>query len=287
VLSGKTLAAIAIVVGGAVAAFAVYTFGWHDGDTKGQPAAATHTYTLRDGDVALRPAAATRCKSSAEGGVPNLFCSRIGGGRHQVIFYKDSVIVWPLDCQRCGPDGPTFSYLWTPYLLRAGRDSQTIGGLNLRPRDPVTYEDAIRAFGKPTSCRLLGSPLDAWAIWRALGIRLRLSSLGAPPPGKNGCTAPRFIYIDSAYVTGRQWQTARGLRVGLPAEVVRRLYPDAIFQRRSVRDWPIPAYWIVHVRERCVVGLCGSDYQTAPRLIALVKVGRVTGFFFPVGAEGE
>jgi hypothetical protein len=69
--------------------------------------------------------------------------------------------------------------------------------------------------------------------------------------------------------------------------VVRRLYPHAIFQRRSERDWPHPAYWIVHVREHCVVGVCGPRYQTAPRLTAYVRAGRVAGFFFPVGAEGE
>jgi len=119
----KALAALAIVVAGAVAGFAVYTFGWHNrGGTRaslGVPVATvkdvagTHrVYTLRDGDVVLRPEAATRCEASGEGGVPNLFCTRIGGGRHQVIFYKDSVLVWPLDCRACGPDGPVFTYRW-------------------------------------------------------------------------------------------------------------------------------------------------------------------------------
>jgi hypothetical protein len=68
-------------------------------------------FTLRYGDVVLRPEAATRCVASGEGGSPNLFCTRIGGGRHQVIFYKDSVLVWPL---ARGPDGPPFAYRWEP-----------------------------------------------------------------------------------------------------------------------------------------------------------------------------
>jgi hypothetical protein len=95
---------LALAVGGALGALAVYVF---DGRDRGH--AAQHVYTLRDGDIAVRPEAATRCEASAEGGSPNLFCTRIGGGRHQVVFYRDSVLVWPL---ARGPDGPPFSYRW-------------------------------------------------------------------------------------------------------------------------------------------------------------------------------
>jgi len=99
--------------------------------------------------------------------------------------------------------------------------------------------------------------------------------------------APGAIYVHSALVSGKQWQTLKGLRVGLPADVVRQLYPDAIFQRRPAFGQPRPAYWIVHVRQRCLVGICTRRYETVPRLTALVRGGRVSGFFFPVGAEGE
>src|SRR5947208_3154649 len=99
----KGLAALAILVAGAVTAFAVYTFGWHDNDG-GAPAnrwvrtvrsagGTQRIYTLRDGDVVVRPQAATRCEASAEGGTRNLFCTRTRGGRHQVIFYSDAVLV--------------------------------------------------------------------------------------------------------------------------------------------------------------------------------------------------
>jgi hypothetical protein len=277
----KGLAAFAVAVAGAVGGFAIYTFGWHDSDSPRSP-----VLTLRDGDVIVRPSAATRCEASGEGGRPNLFCTRLHGGRHQVIFYPDSVLVWPLER---GPDGPPISYRWSPYVLGASRDRQFLGTLELRDLDhAVTYEDAIHAFGKPSSCRpLFGSPTDAGAEWRSLGVRLRLATLGGLPNGKTACAAPHFIHIHSAYVRGAQWETTRGLKVGLPVDVIRRLYPHAIFQRRSERDWPAMAYWIVHLRERCVVGVCGSRYQTAPRLMAVVKGGRVAGFFFPVGAEGE
>ncbi len=104
----KVVAALAIVVAGTVGAFAVYTFGWRE-DTASAPS--PRVYVLRDGDIVLRREAATRCMASGEGGVPNLFCARIGGGRHDVIFYSDSVLVWP---HARGPDGPPFSYRWEP-----------------------------------------------------------------------------------------------------------------------------------------------------------------------------
>ena len=69
------------------------------------------TIHLRDGDVVLRREAATRCEASAEGGRRNLFCGRIGGGRHDVILYGDAVLVWP---HARGPDGPPLSYDWRP-----------------------------------------------------------------------------------------------------------------------------------------------------------------------------
>ena len=41
-----------------------------------------------------RPSASTRCEASGEAGAPNLFCTRIGGGRFAVAFYEDSFLVW-------------------------------------------------------------------------------------------------------------------------------------------------------------------------------------------------
>jgi hypothetical protein len=112
-LAWKAIAVFGLALAGAVGAFAVYTFGWHD--HRPRTAGRGHrVITLRDGDVVLRPAAAARCEASGEGGVPNLFCTRIGGGRHQIVFYKDTVLVWPLDCRACGPDGPVFTYRWQP-----------------------------------------------------------------------------------------------------------------------------------------------------------------------------
>jgi hypothetical protein len=107
----KALASLAIVVAGAVGAFAVYTFGWRDDTAPARER--PRVYVLRDGDVVLRPEAATRCMASEEGGFPNLFCTRIGEGRHDVVFYEDSVLVWPHAEGGNFPPDP-FSYRWKP-----------------------------------------------------------------------------------------------------------------------------------------------------------------------------
>ena len=110
----RALAALAIVVAGSIAAFAVYTFGWRDDGEDRNPQTAPsgrHVYTLRQGDVIRVPAAATECEASGEAGKPNLFCVRTPRGRHQIILYEDSVLVWPL---ARGPDGPPFIYHWKP-----------------------------------------------------------------------------------------------------------------------------------------------------------------------------
>ena len=151
----------------------------------------------------------------------------------------------------------------------------------------VTFADAIAVFGKPSWCGLRRSRTEALARWRRIGVRLRLATLGALPPGKNGCTAPRSIHIDSAFAADRRWHTPSGLQIGSTVADVKRLYPRAIFQRRPIGDWPAPAYWIVHVRERCVIGICSSRYETVPRLTIHIIAGRVAELFFPVGAQGE
>ncbi len=175
------------------------------------------------------------------------------------------------------------------FVLRAARNYQTLGNLELRRRkDSVSLADAIRAFGKPSSCRAGQYSGTALARWHSLGVRLRLATLGGLPPGKNGCTAPGSIYINVAYVSGSRWQTSLGLRVGSTVDDLRSLYPNAIFKRRPLGVlWPAPSYWIVHVRERCVIGICNTRYQTVSRLAAHVKSGKVVEFFFPVGAQGE
>jgi hypothetical protein len=119
----KALAALAIVVAGAVGAFAVYTFGWRESTGNHEaPAAAVVTtdtgrhrlYTIRRGDVLRVPGSATQCEASGEAGIPNLFCTRIPRGRFQIVFWKDSVDVYDLLDPHLEPMVPTFNFKWEP-----------------------------------------------------------------------------------------------------------------------------------------------------------------------------
>jgi hypothetical protein len=67
-------------------------------------------YTLRTGDAARAPLAATRCEASGEGGRPNLFCTRTPGGRYQVVFYEDAVLIFRVG----NPDNPPRIVRWKP-----------------------------------------------------------------------------------------------------------------------------------------------------------------------------
>jgi hypothetical protein len=90
----------------------VFLVGGREGkrDVKARPVRRGRViYTLRQGDVVRAPLAATRCEASGEAGVPNLFCTRTPRGRHQVIFYADSVLIFRIG----DPDNPRAVH-WKP-----------------------------------------------------------------------------------------------------------------------------------------------------------------------------
>jgi hypothetical protein len=106
------LRTLGIVVGGVVAVFAIYTFGWHD-DGGGRPTISTvprrhHVYTLNEGEVVRIPAAAARCEVSQEAGIPNFYCVHTGRTRYQVFLWSDRADLY--DLARHGePMVPTYS----------------------------------------------------------------------------------------------------------------------------------------------------------------------------------
>ena len=165
------------------------------------------------------------------------------------------------------------------FVLRAGANSQRVGPFRVGS-DP-TYRGAIGAFDKASRCRLLSGRTYAEASWRSLGLTILLVTYGGMPQDETGCTRPDLINISSIHVTGPNWHTVAGLKVGQSGSRVRRLYPHAIFNRRE------HAWWLVHVRERCVIGTCDRKFETVPRLKAKMRRGRVASFVFPVGAQGE
>jgi hypothetical protein len=107
----KALAALAIVTGGTVVAFAIYTFAWHKGRSARtiRPAAPGHNvYTLSEGDVVIVPGAAARCEVSGEAGIPNFYCVHTGRTGYQVFLWKDRADLY--DLERHGePMVPTYS----------------------------------------------------------------------------------------------------------------------------------------------------------------------------------
>ena len=100
----KALAALAIVVAGAVAAFAVYTFGGDADDASGP-----QVYTLRQGDRVRMPSVATECLATQEGGFPRLHCSRTSRGRYEVDIFADTVHLYDHEAPGAEPMLPTYS----------------------------------------------------------------------------------------------------------------------------------------------------------------------------------
>ena len=112
-----------------------------------------------------------------------------------------------------------------------------------------------------------------------------LVTFGGVPAGKDVCTAPAAAPVNWVRVTGKQWVTARGLRVGDSLARLRRLYPHA--PRNPRGSWPRPnAYWLVSKRTACL-GVCPTRFVSVPQLLAEVRRGRTIAFFFHVGAQGE
>jgi hypothetical protein len=68
-------------------------------------AATARSYTLRMGDKVTIPSINQVCTVSTEGGFPDLFCARPRHAQHQVVFFRDRILVW-----RTGnPDAPVWS----------------------------------------------------------------------------------------------------------------------------------------------------------------------------------
>jgi hypothetical protein len=170
-----------------------------------------------------------------------------------------------------------------PSLVRADRDSQQVGSFRVQA-DP-TMRGAIRAFGRPSSCRLTGS-ISSVATWHGFGLRMSFATFGGIPAGRTACTY-RGIWISWIRASGRRWRTAVGLRPGDSVLDLKRRYPGARYDRRRGQLWPTPSYWLVHYRERCVIGVCPARYHRVPKLIAVMRHDYVQSFFLPIAAQGD
>ena len=170
---------------------------------------------------------------------------------------------------------------WT---IRASATFQHLGAWQIS--DSATYAEALAALGTADVCRLhAADPSWASATWKTIGVHVELRTYGGMPPRKTGCTAPNSIQVHTVRVVGRSWHTSFGLRAGDGVGLLRRLYPNAA-RHAGLSEWYGRGYWLVTRRSTCL-GLCSQPKVTIPRLVAEVAAGRVTGFVFVVGAEGE
>ena len=90
-----------------------------------------------------------------------------------------------------------------------------------------TLAGAIQRFGEPTSLRHDRGPgLQGWNAcvgrWRGIGLKIVFYNLG----GQDSCR-PQYGYFRDALITGKQWRTAVGLRIGHPWKYIARYHPRA------------------------------------------------------------
>ena len=162
---------------------------------------------------------------------------------------------------------------------------QRLGGWRI-DLDP-TAGGLRKAFGGWSSCRPINLESGSIIRYNTLGIRVVTATLGGIDPGTTSCTYPKMP-VSNVTVTGKEWNTSFGLRVGDTVATLRSLYPHASFHARAWGDSsPRDSFWLVTQRTACL-GDCGAALSvTAPRLLAQTRAGRVVAFVFPVWAQGE
>jgi hypothetical protein len=113
-------------------------------------------------------------------------------------------------------------------------------------------------------------------------LSIGFMTLGAGAEDRVGCDDPSGIFINSAHVTGRPWETSRGLGIGDSVRTLRRLYPAARSHRVSDDTPPGGrSWWLKRKRLDC------CDRSLVPVLEAVVVDGMVDRLIVNVGAQGE
>jgi len=174
-------------------------------------------------------------------------------------------------------------------LVRASATFMRLGRFQIGRA--ATYANALESLGPSSSCWLprngtIGSSADhAIAEWKPLGVRIELRTYAALPDRRDGCTAPAAIHVSTIRITGHQWYTSRGLRVGDPVAKLQRRYRAA----RAADDlpgWYHHGYWLVTRPLGGYEGV-GGLRPTAPVLVAETSNGRVLALVFVVDGEGD
>jgi hypothetical protein len=138
----------------------------------------------------------------------------------------------------------------------------------------VGIRRAIQVFGRPSSQRAVwpgfagGAVRDCEVTWSWLGLRVLFTTLDIEP---GACNPNRVIWI--ARVTGHQWRTWRGLRVGDRYSQIRAHHPRASLHHGI--------WWLATFRVRW------GNRSLVPTVTATTRAGRVNGFGIWVQAQGE
>lgn len=106
---------------------------------------------------------------------------------------------------------------------------------SFRVKKDGTLHGATRAFGKPSSLRREQQGFYCVARWSEIGLRISFYNLG----GRDPC-APQYGYFGQALITGKQWRTSKGLRIGEPVHRLHALYRNT--RTRGPWAWLVTRY---------------------------------------------
>jgi hypothetical protein len=143
-----------------------------------------------------------------------------------------------------------------------------IGGF--RVQKDGSLAGAIAALGQPSSKQLRSG--TCYVKWTSAGVRMTFYNLG----GANPC-GPRGRF-GTATITGREWRTSKGLRVGASVSAIRSYFPRATYKRDAFFG---NGWWLV--TRYSAIGT-GGYY---PGLLARTANGRVTALVVRYPAGGD
>lgn len=141
-----------------------------------------------------------------------------------------------------------------------------------------TLAEVIDAFGEPDACKVLPETKFASATWRKIGLTIVAGRLSPIPGGGSACESPPEVFVSRAEITGEEWETTAGLRVGDAETRVDDLYPYA--RRGPTGRAELDGWWlVVKVTE-------GAMFRPVPALLAKTDGGKVVRFVVDVAGEG-
>lgn len=125
------------------------------------------------------------------------------------------------------------------------------------------YADALAAFGVPSRFKANGNLCRV--TWRSAGITVGFAS--RLRPCATGSLFEAAWYGQTLF--GRSWHTAKGVHIGQTINEVRRIHPNARFERRGSQAW------LVLSRRRV------DEFNFITLAVSLNRAGRVATIEVP------